>query len=145
MSLSRRQWLGVMLLPALPAAATPESLAAAIQAHLGVGAGPVRDGRISIEIAELVENGNTVPISLSVQSPMTAADHVRSLALFTERNPQPEVAVFHLSPRAGRARVDTRIRLATSQRLVALATMTDGSIWRHQVDVIVTLAACLEG
>ena len=145
MSLSRRQWLGVMLLPALPAAATPESLAAAIQAHLGVGAGPVRDGRISIEIAELVENGNAVPVSVQVQSPMTAADHAQSLALFTERNPQPEVAVFHFSHRSGRARVDTRIRLATSQPLVAVAKMSDGSLWRHQVDVIVTLAACIEG
>jgi sulfur-oxidizing protein SoxY len=105
----------------------------------------VRNGRITIEIAELVENGNAVPVSVQVQSPMTAADHVQSLALFTERNPQPEVAVFHFSPRSGRARVDTRIRLATSQPLVAVAKMNDGSLWRHHVDVIVTLAACLEG
>ena len=143
MTLSRRQCLAVALLPALPAAATPESLAAAIQAF--TGGAPVRSGRITIEIAELVENGNAVPVSLAVQSPMTAADHVQSLALFTERNPQPEVAVFHFSPRSGRARVDTRIRLATSQPLVAVAKMNDGSLWRHHVDVIVTLAACLEG
>jgi sulfur-oxidizing protein SoxY len=142
MSFSRRQLLAVALLPALPAAATPEALEAAIRAH--TGGATLRSGRITIEIAELVENGNAVPLSVSVQSPMTAADHVRSLAVFTERNPQPEVAVFHLSPRSGRARVDTRIRLATSQPLVAVATMSDGSVWRHQVDVIVTLAACIE-
>ena len=127
----------------VPAAATPESLAAAIQAF--TGGAPVRSGRITIEIAELVENGNAVPVSVQVQSPMTVADHVQSLALFTERNPQPEVAVFHFSHRSGRARVDTRIRLATSQPLVAVAKMNDGSLWRHHVDVIVTLAACLEG
>lgn len=143
MSLTRRHCLAVALLPALPAAATPESLSAAIRAY--TGGAPVRSGRITIEIAELVENGNAVPVSVQVQSPMTAADHVNSVALFTERNPQPEVAVFHFSPRSGRARVDTRIRLATSQPLVAVATMSDGSLWRHHVDVIVTLAACLEG
>lgn len=147
MTTSRRQvisrLLAVALLPALPAAATPESLAAAIQAF--TGGAPVRNGRITIEIAELVENGNAVPLSLTVQSPMTAADHVTSLAVFTERNPHPEVAVFHFSPRSGRAKVDTRIRLATSQPLVAVAKMSDGSFWRHQVDVVVTLAACLEG
>ena len=143
MTLSRRHLLAVMVLPALPAAATPEALAAAIRAH--TGGVPTRSGRITIEIAELVENGNTVPLSLSVQSPMSAANHVRSLAVFTERNPQPEVAVFHFSPRSGQARVHTRIRLATSQPLVAVATMNDGSVWQHQVDVIVTLAACIEG
>lgn len=142
MTLSRRQALAVTLLPALPAAATPEALEAAVRAY--VGNARVQEGRVAIELAELVENGNTVPLGLSVQSPMTPADHVRSLAVFTERNPQPEVAVFHFSPRSGRARVDTRIRLATSQRVVAIATMNDGSCWRRQVDVIVTLAACVE-
>ena len=142
MGFSRRQLLAVALLPALPAAATPEALAEAIRTH--TSGAPMRRGRITIEIAELVENGNTVPLSLSVHSPMTATDHVKTLAVFTERNPQPEVAVFHFSPRSGRARVDTRIRLATSQPLVAVATMNDGSVWQHQVDVIVTLAACIE-
>lgn len=139
--LRRRQLLAVALLP-FAAQATPAALAEAIRAH--VGAATPREGRVAIEIAELVENGNTVPVSVTVDSPMTAADHVKTLALFTERNPQPEVAVFHFSPQVARARVDTRIRLATSQRLVALATMGDGSVWRGQVEVIVTLAACIE-
>lgn len=145
MTLTRRHALAVSLLPVLsaPAArATPEALAAAIRTY--VGDARVQNGRVGIELAELVENGNTVPLGLSVQSPMTPADHVKSLAVFTERNPQPEVAVFHFSPRSGRARVDTRIRLATSQPLVAVAKMSDGSCWQHQVDVIVTLAACVE-
>lgn len=133
------------LLPASAAAvaATPEALAAAIQAFAGTA--PLREGRITITIAELVENGNAVPLSVAVQSPMSSADHVQSLAVFTERNPQPEVVVVHFSPRSGRAQVDLRIRLATSQQLVAVARMNDGSCWRHQVDVIVTLAACIEG
>lgn len=108
------------------------------------GDATIRDGRVHLEIAELIDNGNAVPVMLSVSSPMTAADHVAALALFAERNPLPEVAVFTLGPRAGKAEVSTRIRLATSQQLVALARLSDGSIWRHSVKVIVTLAACIE-
>ena len=144
MAVQRRQALALLLLPALPAAATPETLAAAILTL--TGGAPRRDGRVEIEVAELVENGNAVPVVLRVPgSPMTAADHVQKLALFTERNPVPDVAVFQLSPRNGRAQVATRIRLATSQRLVALAQMSDGSWWQQQANVIVTLAACVEG
>ena len=75
---------------------------------------------------------------------MSAAEHVTEIALFNQRNPQRDVARFHLGPHSGRAEVATRIRLATSQRLVALARLNDGSVWRHQVDVLVTLAACIE-
>lgn len=133
---------GLATLLVRPAAATPEALRAAIAAY--AGATP-RDGRVTLEIAPLVDNGNVVPVAVSVQSPMTAADHVQRIALFTERNPDPEVAVFHLGPRGGRAQVATRLRLATSQQVIALATMSDGSVWRGAVDVLVTLAACIEG
>ena len=126
-----------------PARATPESLQAAI-AHFSGGA-VLRDGRVTLAISPLVENGNAVPLTASVESPMTAADHVRRIALFTERNPQPDVAVFQLTPANGRAAVTTRVRLATSQTLVALAELSDGSFWQQRVDVIVTLAACVEG
>ena len=105
---------------------------------------PVQSGRVQIDIATLVDNGNTVPLGVRVDSPMTPSDHVVAIAVFNERNPQREVAVFHLGPRAGRASVATRIRLATSQQLVALAEMSDGSVWSRRVDVIVTLAACIE-
>ena len=90
-----------------------------------------------------MENGNTVPVTVSVPGAEAAA--VRRLAIFTERNPQPEVAVFTLGPLAGRALVATRMRLATSQTVVALAQMADGSVWQRRVDVLVTLAACVEG
>lgn len=132
-----------LLLATRPAAATPQALREAIAAFTG-GVAP-RAGRVQIEIAELVENGNAVPVSVGVHSPMTEADHVRRIALFTERNPDPDVAVFHLSPRNGRARVATRMRLATSQQVVAVAQMSDGSFWQATVDVVVTLAACVEG
>ena len=125
-----------------PAAATPDELAAAIRNF--AGSTPVREGRVLLDIAPLVENGNTVPITVSVASPMTAAEHVQSLAVFNELNPGRDVAIFTLGPRAGRASVSTRIRLATSQKLVALARFSDGSVWSHSVDVIVTLAACIE-
>jgi sulfur-oxidizing protein SoxY len=101
-------------------------------------------GRVSLDIAPLVDNGNLVPVSLRVQSPMTAADHVVEMALFTERNPQPDVARFRLNAAAGVARVDTRIRLATTQQVAAVARMNDGSCWLHQLEVVVVLAACIE-
>ena len=141
--MDRRQLLvaGAGVVAVGPARATPESLQAAIAAF-AAGA-PVRDGRVQLDIAPLVENGNTVPVTVSV--PGAEAASVRRLALFTERNPQPEVAVFTLGPLAGRAQVVTRMRLATSQAVVALAQMADGSVWQRRVDVVVTLAACVEG
>ncbi len=135
---------GAALLVVRPAAATPEALREAVAAFTG-GAVP-RAGRVQLDIAELVENGNAVPVSVSVPgSPMTPAEHVRRIALFTERNPEPGVAVFHFSPRSGRATVATRMRLATSQQVLALAHFSDGSFWQAAVDVVVTLAACVEG
>lgn len=108
------------------------------------GGAAVREGRVKFEISPLVENGNAVPVTVEVDSPMTASDHVRRIALYNEKNPQADVVVFHLSPRAGRARVSTRIRLATSQTVVALAETSDGAFWSSKADVIVTLAACIE-
>ena len=142
---SRRCFLAaaaVALVHTRPAQADAAELAAAIRAFAGDA--PVRVGRVRLDVAPLVENGNTVPVTVSVDSPLTAADHVRSIALFNERNPQREVAVFTLGPRAGRAVVSARIRLATSQQLVAVAKLSDGSCWSHTVDVVVTLAACVE-
>lgn len=105
---------------------------------------PVQPGRVRLDIPPLVENGNAVGVTLEAESPMTADDHVRRLAVFNEKNPQADVAVFHLGPRAGRAKVQTRIRLATSQTVMAIAEMSDGTFWSSQASVIVTLAACIE-
>jgi sulfur-oxidizing protein SoxY len=133
--------LGAWVL-ARPAVAAPDELTAAIAAY--TGGVPLKTGRVKLDIAPLVDNGNTVPITVTVDSPMTVADHVTAIAVFNERNPQREVAKFTLSPRAGRASVSTRIRLATSQKLVAVARLSDGSCWSHTVEVVVTIAACME-
>lgn len=128
---------------ARPARADANELQAAIAAY--TGGRDVKPGRVTIDVARLVDNGNAVPVTVRVESPMSAADHVRAIALFNERNPERDVARFALSERSGRAVVSTRIRLATSQQLVAIATMSDGTLWSGAVDVIVTLAACIEG
>jgi sulfur-oxidizing protein SoxY len=109
-----------------------------------VGEARVRPGRVSLDLPPLVENGNAVPLNVTVESPMTPADHVKAIAVFNEKNPQPHVAVFRLGPRAGRASVSTRIRLADSQKVTAVAQLSDGSFWSDSADVIVTLAACVE-
>ena len=121
----------------------PAELAAAVAAF--ARGAPVREGRVTLEVAQLVDNGNAVPVTLSAVSPMTTADHVVALALFNERNPQRDVFTTRLGPRNGRARVSSRIRLATTQKLVAVARMNDGSCWTRTVEVIVTIAACIEG
>jgi sulfur-oxidizing protein SoxY len=142
---TRREVLagGLLLLCVRPAAATPDAMAAAIRAFTGGRA--VTDGGVTLDVPPLVENGNSVPLTVAVESPMTARDFVRTIAIFNEKNPQPDVARFHLGPRAGRAVVSTRIRLADSQRLTAIAEMSDGTLRQARADVIVTLAACLEG
>ena len=108
------------------------------------GGKQVIDGRVKFQISPLVENGNAVPVTVEVDSPMTAENHVRRIALFNEKNPQADIAIFHLGPRAGRAKVATRIRLATSQTVVALAETSDGAFWSSKANVVVTLAACIE-
>ncbi|WP_255429419.1 SoxY-related AACIE arm protein [Ramlibacter albus] len=106
---------------------------------------PVQRGRVKLEMEKLVDNGNLVPVSVTVESPMTAADHVVAIGIFNDRNPQRDVARFVLGPRSGKAAVATRMRLATSQKLAAVARMSDGSVWIDTVDVVVALAACIEG
>lgn len=108
------------------------------------GGQAVRPGRVKLEIAPLVDNGNVVPMRVRVDSPMSATDHVTEIAVINEKNPQRDVIRATLGPRAGKAELSTRIRLATSQKLVALARMNDGSVWSDTVDVIVVLAACVE-
>jgi sulfur-oxidizing protein SoxY len=128
---------------ARPALAVPEDLEAAIRAFTG-GVAP-REDRVQLDIPPLVENGNAAPLTVAVDSPMTEADHVRRIAVFNERNPQPNVITASLGPRSGRAVLSTRIRLATSQRLVAVAETSDGGFWQASALVVVTLAACVEG
>ena len=122
--------------------ATPATMEAAIRKV--VGAAPVRKGKVMIDVPPLVENGNTVPVTVSVDSPMTASDHVKAIHLFNEKNPQPNVIAVHLGPRAGKAALSTRIKLADAQKIIAVAQLSDGSFWSDEADVIVTIAACVE-
>jgi sulfur-oxidizing protein SoxY len=126
-----------------PVSATSAAMEEAIRAL--VGEATINRGKVRLELPPIVENGNAVPITVSVEGLMTEADYVASIHIFNQKNPQPYVAAFHLGPRAGKAAVSTRIRLADSQQVVAIARLDDGSFWSDSADVIVTLAACVEG
>lgn len=108
------------------------------------GGAQVRRGRVKLDAPALIENGNSVVLGVSVESPMTQADHVKAIHVFAPMNPLPNMVSVHLGPRAGRAQFSTRTRVADTQTLVALAQMSDGSFWSDQVNVVVTIAACLE-
>ena len=130
--------------PALvtPAEATPAEMQAAVASI--VGEARINDGKVKVDIPPLVENGNTVPCTVTVDSPMTAADHVKAIHVFTEKNPQPYVISVALGPRAGLASISTRIRLRDSQTVLAVAEMSDDTFWAGRAAVIVTVSACLE-
>ena len=133
---------GFAFLAARPALAEADETAQAIREF--TGGAKITPGKVTIEVAPLVENGNSVALAVSVESPMTAANYVKTIAIFNEKNPQPQIARFHLSPRSGVSHVETRIRLATTQHITAVAKMSDGSFWSQEVEVIVTIAACTE-
>jgi len=145
--MSRRQLLGavagvVAAIRVAPARATPASMQEAIRNV--VGEAQVTKGKVHLDVPVLVDNGNTVPLSIEVESPMTATDYVKAIHVFNELNPLPNVISVHLGPRAGRAKVSTRFRLADTQTVVAIAEMSDGTFWSASADVVVTLQACLE-
>jgi len=125
-----------------PARATPAEMQEAIRKV--VGSARVNPGKVKLDLPPLIENGNAVPLVVTVESPMTETQHVRAVHVFTEKNPQPNVVSFHLGPRAGQARVATRVRLADSQNVVAICELSDGSFWSDSAGIVVTLAACLE-
>jgi sulfur-oxidizing protein SoxY len=122
-----------------PVRATPVEVAALI-AQL-VGDGELRDGRVKLDLPVMVENGNSVGMTVSVDAPVA---QVHSIDVFAEGNPLPHVLRVQFGPHAGAARVATRIRLATSQTVIAVAKLSDGSCWRDSLDLLVTLAACID-
>ena len=123
-------------------AANPAAFGAAIGKV--TGGAEVKKGKVKLDIPPLSENGNTVATTVTVESPMTAKDYVKAIHLFAEKNPQPNIISVHLGPRAGKATIATRIRLADTQTVTAIAEMSDGSFWQDTGDVIITLGACLE-
>jgi sulfur-oxidizing protein SoxY len=139
----RRSFIaGVVTIVPFAAHATPEALAAVIKDV--TGGAPLREGKVTLDIPPLVENGNAVPLTVKVDSPMTDDDHVKAIHVFNEKNPQPHVFDARLGPRNGRAVIGTRIKLGDSQKIVAIAETSKGEFWSASADVIVTLAACLE-
>ncbi len=125
---------GAGILPAIPFAsvrAAPQAMQAAIRKIIGEGT--LQQGRVKLD-----------PLTVAVESPMTATDHVKAIHIVNEKNPQPQVISVTIGPRAGRATLSTRIKLADSQQIVAVAEMSDGSFWSGSAEVIVTIAACVE-
>jgi sulfur-oxidizing protein SoxY len=135
--------LTLMTIPLTSARATPETMAAAIRET--VGTAEIKRGRVALQAPRLAENGNSIQIIIAAESPMTAEDHVKTITVFSEKNPIATVVRFHLGPRSGTAKVATSIRLAATQTVTAIATMSDGTHWSGEADIVVTLAACLDG
>ena len=138
--------LGCLLVPlgkARSADALPEKLVPLIREATG-GVLP-QVGRVLLTLPTLAESGHSVRLRVRVESPMTPQAHVKQIHIFSEKNPRPLIARFSLGPRAGRAEVHTRIRLAGSQQVVAVAVMNDGTAWMDSAEVVVTAAACVEG
>ena len=104
----------------------------------------VKQGKVTVELPQLADNGNSVPIRITVDSPMTEADHVKSIHLYSEKNPVRNMANFYLGPRAGKAEINSRVRLAGSQKVTAVAKLSDGSFWYDTAPIVVTLSACLD-
>lgn len=128
---------------ASPASGETEDVDAAIRELFGNR--KVQEGRVSMKLPPIAENGNSVQLSVSVDSPMTDKDYVRQIAIFSPRNPIPLIGKFKLGPHSGRAVISTRVRLAGTQSLRAVAEMSDGSLWTGRGSTHVTLAACVIG
>jgi sulfur-oxidizing protein SoxY len=144
---TRRTFLiaaGALAIVSRPSAsnATPAMMQEAVRKV--VGDAQIQKGKVTLDLPPLIDNGNVIAMSVSVDSPMTPTDYVKAIHVFNEKNPQPDIISVHLGPRAGKAAFSTRIRLADSQNVVAIAEFSDGSLWSDTVEVIVTIAACLE-
>lgn len=125
----------------LPAFATPDDMR---QAQIALfGDTPIKTGRVNLKLPTIAENGFSVSLNVQVDSPMSADDYVRQIAVFSSRNPISELARFELGPRAGKAEVSTRIRLSGTQTVNAVAEMSDGTLWSGSAETVVTLAACV--
>jgi sulfur-oxidizing protein SoxY len=144
--LKQMQGLGLLTLAAcltpLKAFAKKEDADEAIKKIIGTA--PIKDGKVTLTIPPLVENGNLVVLKVSVDSPMTANDYVKTIHVVAEANPSPNIFTVYLTPRSGTANVTTRVRLADSQRVWAIAQMSNGSFWRGSAETLVTLSACTE-
>lgn len=147
---SRRRFLttaaGSILLPLMPFESTQaEPASIDILIHEVTGGIPVQDGNMILELPRVADNGNSVALKVAVDSRMNDQDYVKSIHLFAPANPRPLVARYYLNPRSGRAEINTRIRLAATQEVIALAAMSDGSFRKAGAKVVVAVAACIDG
>ena len=146
---SRRRYLSTLGLLGLSSWITPSLTQAKKPAAMEaiakiIGSNTVLDARVNLVIPPLVESGNLVVLKLSIDSPMTANDYVKAVHVISEANPSPNMFTSYFTPRSGRAELTTRVRLADSQRVWAIAQMSDGSFFRGYADTLVTLSACTE-
>lgn len=123
------------------AAATEDEMNEAISGMFGDRV--ITEGRVSVDLPPIAENGFSVPIDISVDSPMTEDDYVKQIVVFSPRNPLPVLAQYHLTPMSGRADVSARIRLGGTQSIRVIAEMNDGTLWSGAKQTLVTLAACV--
>ena len=142
---SRRRALGALLagaslLVVRPATATPDELVIALRETFGDR--PINRGRVKLEMPRLAENGSVVPVTVSVDSPMTQQNYVKSIHLFAEKNHIPRILDAQLGPYNGKAVVSSRVRVATSQQITAVAVMSDDTLWSAAVDVEVVTSEC---
>lgn len=121
---------------------TPEAVQEAMRQRIGTRE-PQPEG-MALTLPKIAETGNAVPLTVTVDSPMTPEDHVRRIHVFVPGNPEPVVATYHLGVRAGKAEMSTRIRLARSQMVLALAELSDSSVRSAAASIVVTLGACVE-
>lgn len=133
---------GFFALRPIPLTATPLTMRSAM--NKAFDNQNIQAGKVMLKLPQVAENGASVQFSVSVDSPADQTDYVKSIHIFSEKNPLPEVARFFLSPGAGKATVTTRIRLADSQTIIAVATLSDGSLWSGSAQSVVTLAACID-
>lgn len=122
--------------------ATPDEAAAYLSKMTGGASGTANSDRVSIKLPEIAENGATVPVTVSVNSPMTSGDYVKNIHVVAEGNPNPEVISFNLTPATGKAEVATRMRLGKTQNVVVAAVMNDGSVHTNLKSVKVTIGGC---
>lgn len=129
------------LLAALPKAAraTPQAAADLLRKLVK---GTPQPGRVRLQAPDIADNGNAVPLTVTVESPMTDADHVTAIHVVADGNPNPGVISVRLGPHNGKAEVSLRIRLAASEKVIAVAEMKDGSLWIASRDVAVTVGGC---
>ena len=142
--LTRREALaagaGALATAALSPAHAANDSADLIKKFTG-GKTPV-EGKVKLDLPEIAENGNTVPMTVTVDSPMTEASHVTDVLVVANENPRSGVAIFHFSPASGAAEANTRIRLASTQDVIAVAKMNDGSFFMASKQVKVTIGGC---